>query len=436
MQYRSLGDLDDTRTRTAADCRRTQHPRPAGYAGVFFARDRDQPQWAQLPGPDPRASYASPCSPARPPSSQAASVFSAPSPKTQVAAPQRSGIVRALEIAGRQALHAGRLGRRQDPGLAPAGGTRYPLGRIAASRAEIDPDQATGPAGCDARLRAAVPARANCRSMDWNVTTVTGRTYRAPQARHQTMTRPACSKPSNGCRTAATSTRSCWRLDPAGDPQAVPVIVTVRERCANACNWGCRRQHRQRSCACRSNTRTKLPLLGWRADSKLLLDGDTRSIESELLSQPDDGNWRWTTRSSAQERGRGQRQGAQPEAALRDACSWVIVSTATTTCNTTAPRPPATGINETAQAISANYAWTQRNFDRLPYPSSGYGLGAEIGGGLTLGSQREPLFAHPPQLARHLVAGVWPTRTRHSTARAGRIAVRPQAGAVLAKDER
>lgn len=33
-----------------------------------------------------------------------------------------------------------------------------------------------------------------------------------------------------------------------------------------------------------------------------------------------------------------------------------------------------------ADSISANYAWTQRNFDSLPFPSSGYGLGVELGG--------------------------------------------------------
>lgn len=41
-------------------------------------------------------------------------------------------------------------------------------------------------------------------------------------------------------------------------------------------------------------------------------------------------------------------------------------------------------------AISANYAWTGRYFDSLPLPSRGYGLGAEIGVGMTTVGERKP----------------------------------------------
>ena len=77
-----------------------------------------------------------------------------------------------------------------------------------------------------------------------------------------------------------------------------------------------------------------------------------------------------------------------------------------------------------AQSLSGSYAWTQRNFDSLPFPSAGYGFGAELGGGITLGARRDPFV-------RSVVhwLGIWPL-----PARTGRFTARAQGGAVLARD--
>jgi translocation and assembly module TamA len=42
------------------------------------------------------------------------------------------------------------------------------------------------------------------------------------------------------------------------------------------------------------------------------------------------------------------------------------------------------------QALSVNYVWTGRYFDRQPYPSRGFGLAFEVGGGVTLSGSRSP----------------------------------------------
>ena len=42
------------------------------------------------------------------------------------------------------------------------------------------------------------------------------------------------------------------------------------------------------------------------------------------------------------------------------------------------------------EAVSVNYAWTGRYFDRQPYPSRGFGIGIEVGGGLTLSGSKSP----------------------------------------------
>ena len=72
--------------------------------------------------------------------------------------------------------------------------------------------------------------------------------------------------------------------------------------------------------------------------------------------------------------------------------------------------------------LSANYIWTGRYFNSLPFPASGYGVGLELGGGTTLGAQRQPYLR---------TVGRW--LGIHSLAE-GRIAMRAEAGAVLARE--
>jgi translocation and assembly module TamA len=72
-------------------------------------------------------------------------------------------------------------------------------------------------------------------------------------------------------------------------------------------------------------------------------------------------------------------------------------------------------------ALSANYVWTGRYFDNVTFPTRGRGIGLELGGGVTLGGDRAPfqrtvlrwLELHP--------------------LREGRLQLRAEAGAVLAK---
>jgi translocation and assembly module TamA len=310
---------------------------------------------------------------------------------------------------------------------------RYPLGRIAASRAEIDPQANT------ARL---------------GVTLDSGPLYRFGElkisglARYEPELVERIARLKPGTEYDQTSLLEAQQrlqdsgyfnsvvmeLDPSADPQSAPVLVTVREAVRNRLQLGVGVSTDSGLRLSAEHTNLQLPLIGWRADSKLLLDGDTRSIESEMLSQPDDGNWRWSVLgrlknedvASVKVRSQMLRAGRLQQGERIDRNYYLQYDRAATT---------ATGLNETAQAVSANYAWTQRSFDRLPYPSGGYGLGVEVGGGLTLGAQRDPFFR-----TRLNWLGIWSldrspdAEKAASTARAGRIALRLQAGAVIAKE--
>jgi translocation and assembly module TamA len=72
-------------------------------------------------------------------------------------------------------------------------------------------------------------------------------------------------------------------------------------------------------------------------------------------------------------------------------------------------------------AVSANYVWTGRYFDDVPFPNDGYGFGFELGGGVTLAGDNQPFQR---TMARWL--GYKPLER-------GRLQMRAEGGVVLAR---
>jgi translocation and assembly module TamA len=89
------------------------------------------------------------------------------------------------------------------------------------------------------------------------------------------------------------------------------------------------------------------------------------------------------------------------------------------------PGVPTTSIPDIGdgESLSVNYVWTGRYFDRMPYPSTGYGLAFELGGGITLNGSKSPFTR---TVVRWL--GIRPLKE-------GRLQLRAEAGAVLAKPD-
>jgi translocation and assembly module TamA len=434
MRYRALPDLDDTeleRLQIAAERNTRDLLGTLGYFSPVIEITRSgvagEPGGAQRtvridvqPGPPTMVT-------------EAALGFSGAIAEDLQAAGQRA------EISRRWTLPAGKTFTQEGwddaktQALRQLAARRYPMGRIAASRAEIDPQENTarlgvtldsGPLYRFGELKISGLARYDPELVERIARLKPGTEY------DQTSLLEAQQR----LQDSGYFNSVVMELDPSADPQSAPVLVTVREAVRNRLQLGVGVSTDSGLRLSAEHTNLQLPLIGWRADSKLLLDGDTRSIESELLSQPDDGNWRWSVLgrlknedvASVKVRSQMLRAGRLQQGERIDRNYYLQYDRATTT---------ATGLNETAQAISANYAWTQRSFDRLPYPTGGYGLGVELGGGLTLGSQRDPFFR-----TRLNWLGIWSLDRSSdadkaaSTARAGRIALRLQAGAVLAKD--
>jgi translocation and assembly module TamA len=223
-------------------------------------------------------------------------------------------------------------------------------------------------------------------------------------------------------------------LDSTGDPSAAPVLVQLREAQLQKLVLGIGASTDSGARLSVEHTHHKVPGIGWRALSKLSIDRATQSIGSELTAPPDEDNWRWVTAARLQHQQVGSfdvtsqsvRLGRSQIGQRIDRNYYLQYDRAdTATSDASVPTM--------AAALSANLALTRRNFDSLPFPSSGWGAGLELGGGTTLGSQRDPFGR---VLAR------WQTfyplgrggDTTSAAVRAGRLALRAEAGAVLAKE--
>ena len=309
------------------------------------------------------------------------------------------------------------------------GGQRYPVGQIIASRAEIDP--LTHAASLAVTLDSGPAYRLGQTRVSGLVhydSALVERLARLNPGAYYDQTRLL--EAQQRLQDSGYFDSVFITLDTSGEPGAAPVVVTLREAKRNKLVFGIGVSTDSGPRLSVEHTNHQVPGIGWRAVSKLLLDRDTQSIGSQLMSQPDQDNWRWGTSgllktenaASVKVRSQTLRAGRSQSGERIDRNIYLQYDRSNTT---------SLGLTTLAQAVSANYAWTQRNFDSLPFPSAGYGLGLELGGGWTLGDQREPFL----RTQLHWL-GIWSLgagQDRISAARMGRIAVRAQAGAVLAR---
>ena len=223
-------------------------------------------------------------------------------------------------------------------------------------------------------------------------------------------------------------------LDTTGSPENAPVVVQLREGKLKKVVLGVGISTDSGPRMSVEHTNHKLPWLGWRALSKLSLDDKTRSIATELTAPPDADNWRWITSAQLQrqksdgvdvssQRWRGgRRQDSEP----MDRSYYLEYDRADTAASTDA-------LPIVAQALSVNYALTLRRFDSMPFPSRGWGLGVEVGGGATLGAQQDP-FTRVLARGRYYLPLASTDAGAAAQLRASRLVLRAEGGAVWAKD--
>ncbi|WP_244618261.1 autotransporter assembly complex protein TamA [Rhodoferax sediminis] len=309
---------------------------------------------------------------------------------------------------------------------------RYPAGRLSSTRADIDPETKT------ARLSVTLDSGPLYRL---GALQISG-TQRYGSDLVQRLARLAPGADYDQTRLVEAQRRltdsgyfdsAVVSLDTTGDPAAAPVLVQVREAKLKKIVLGIGASTDSGARLSVEHTNHQLPGIGWRAVSKLSLDRVTKSIGTELTAPPDDANWRWVTSALVQREESGSfevtsqrlRAGRTQSGERIDRSYYLQYDRA---------QPNNVGAATTAEALSANYAWTQRNFDALPFPSRGYGLGVELGGGVTLGADRQPFVRTDIRWLGYVPLASSKDGTPASM-RAGRIELRAEGGAVLAREQ-
>ena len=221
-------------------------------------------------------------------------------------------------------------------------------------------------------------------------------------------------------------------LDPDGAPAAAPVQVQVREAPLKKVILGVGVSTDSGPRGLLEYTHLRVPGIGWRAANKVQADRKTPFAQTEWTSIVDQRDWRWvalarverlkdtdlTTQAAKLRFGR-TKVGDRIDQSLFLQYDRAQVQGAGLLFNAAAQ---AGG----GSAFTANYSWSGRYFDSLPFPDKGYGLGAEVGGGTTLSTAEN---AQRQRFAR--VVGRW---FGVQPLAGGRLAMRAETGAVLAKN--
>lgn len=183
------------------------------------------------------------------------------------------------------------------------------------------------------------------------------------------------------------------------------------------------------------HTHMMMPVLGWQANSTLALDEVSRSIRVALLSQPGNEDWRMSALAEIKNEEAGSfevgsqrfRGGFTKKTERIDRSYFLQYDRADSVASDTISR-----IN--SQAVTANFGITLRRFDTLPFPSSGWGLSAELGGGSTLGNRRVPFTR---ALGRW--QSIWSLgelqKDGQSLARASRVSLLAELGGVIPRED-
>jgi translocation and assembly module TamA len=224
-------------------------------------------------------------------------------------------------------------------------------------------------------------------------------------------------------------------LDTTSDPARATVLTQVIEAPMQKLVLGVGASTDSGFRVSAEHTQRVVPWLGWRAVTKVAADQQTKSLGSDFYARPDAASWRWSGSVLYQNQQTGGFEVNSQRLRLgRDQVgdnvdhNYYLQFDRAQTAATDNAQPVI------AETLSANYAYTLRQFDSLPFPTHGWGMGVETAAGSTLGAQND-LYGRALvrwQGYRPLGASDAPTAIAQ---RVGRISARLQAGAVFAADD-
>ncbi|SDM24044.1 autotransporter secretion outer membrane protein TamA [Oryzisolibacter propanilivorax] len=179
------------------------------------------------------------------------------------------------------------------------------------------------------------------------------------------------------------------------------------------------------------HTHNRLPLIGWRALSKVELSRKHKLLSTDWTALPGPDGWRWFTGLQLQRETTGSyevnssrvRAGRTKGSDHIDRSYFLQFDAAS---NQGPDAPPS------SSAITANYGWTGRYFNDNQNPTSGYGLAAELGVGTTLVPERDLFTRTLVRWQSFIDTGR--VQVAEGISRASRLSLRLEGGAVLARE--
>ncbi|RQO79281.1 autotransporter assembly complex family protein, partial [Acidovorax sp. FJL06] len=349
----------------------------------------------------------------------------------QASTRQQQRVQRNWSLSPGQAFTQSAWDAAKTEGLRQLQARRHPTARIASSRAEIDADRH------EAQL---------------NVTYDPGPAYRFGPLRLQGSerydedgARRLARLPTGAVYDEAELLDAQLRLASSGyynavfltldtegtDPQAAPVVAQVREAPLQKLVFGPGVSTDSGARLSLEHIHNRLPGIGWRAVSKLSLDRETKLASTEWTALPDTNGWRWFAGGQVQREHTGDyetnsgrlRSGRSKSTKAIDRSYFLQYDYA----NSQGLNAPSSGT-----AVSINYGWTGRYFNNPTAPTRGHGVAVELGLGTTLRPERDPFVRTLVRWQTFIPAGR--VQDDAGQGRNARIAVRTEAGAVLARD--
>lgn len=174
------------------------------------------------------------------------------------------------------------------------------------------------------------------------------------------------------------------------DPQAAPVHVSVQELPLQKLVLGVGFNTDSGPGVSLEHTHNRVPALGWRALTRLKWNRRDQIFSTSLIAPPDEKLWQWLVNGSYQREQFGAtRQTTQQARVGRTKNNGAIERTVYLQYDRSKADYGQDVVRD-ARALSANYVWTLRQFNSHSFPTGGFGLAVEAGGGFTFQPERRP----------------------------------------------
>lgn len=215
------------------------------------------------------------------------------------------------------------------------------------------------------------------------------------------------------------------------DPQAAPVIAQVRDAPLQKVVFGVGLSTDSGPRLSLDHIHNRLPVIGWRAVSKLSVDRKNKLASTEWTDLPGENGWRWFTGAQLQRETTGSyevnstqlRGGRNKSTDHIDRSYYLQYDTA----KSQGIEPP-----PSSAAVSVNYGWTGRYFNNNTAPTRGYGIAAELGLGTTMRPERDPFVRTRLRWQSFIPTGR--VDLGEGVRRNSRVSLRAEGGAVISRD--